>query len=421
MSSFYSTNNSKFKAYKAGRRKEEKYYDDQQDQIDEMLAEARGEVSMISRYSQLAKNVINQFGQDIQVDKPAGSKPVATDFLSELIKTGRLSEVFDKIKKMNLESLSPEAQNIVKDIKNPAIRASIVSDFNSQLSNLMAKRATPDETINRAETTLAENQALRKAGMNPGIAEMVAERARQMAEKRDITAFENIRSVAQKKKGSALHAELTQTLARREREQREREGMQGEDIDAIERIKKLVIDTTAKGNEPALKEVFKTLEEEEKSSSPKPPSPKPPASPTGSIFSDALTVLSEDDINSIIESGNIETNNAIINDIKSLNNKLGQNNKYKFTMSDLNMLQKIAPKLANDTGKKKADAVLRLISTQVSTSYGKTKLSDEQLLEKLNAKQDKSFYDALDKNLRLEATNTKPKLNPRVAAFTPSN
>lgn len=391
MSSFYSTNNSKFKTYKAGRRKEEKYYDEQQDQLDEMLAEARGEVSMFSRYSQLAKNVINQFGQDIQVDRPAGTKPVATDYLSELIKTGRLSEVFDKIKKMNLETLSPEAQNIVKDIKNPSIRASIVSDFNSQLSNLIAKRATPTETVNRAEITVLENQALRKGAMKPGLAEMVAERARQMADKRDVSAFDNIRSIAQKTKDSALKAELTETLNRK----RDEEGMKGEDIDAIERIKKLVIDTAAKGNSPALEEVIEKLEETRSR----------PSSPAGSIFSDATTILSEDDLDSILSSGGIETNNNIKNDIKTLNTRLGQNDKHVFTMSELKRLQKIAPKLANDDGKKKSDAVLRLISTQVSTTYGNTKLSDEQLLEKLNAKQNASFYDALDKNLRLEATD----------------
>lgn len=136
--SFYSSNNKKFKAYATSRRKEEEYYDDQQDQLDEMLAEKRGEVAMVDRYARLAKQVVNSFGQQVlQPSKQLAQSgtPAATDYLRDLIKTGSLSQWFDKIKNMDTKGLSKAAKIIVKDIKDPNTRSQIVQSFNDTLSS----------------------------------------------------------------------------------------------------------------------------------------------------------------------------------------------------------------------------------------------------------------------------------------------
>jgi hypothetical protein len=188
---FYSTNNAKFSAYKMSRRKEQEYYEDQQDELDEKLAEERGDIVMASRYAKLAKSVINAFGDQVQQKAP-GTTAKATDYLGELITTGRLSQAFDAIKKMGLEGLSPAAQEIVKDIQNPITRKAITSDFNSNLERIAIENATPEQRAVIGSTAKAEADALRKAAKNPGLAEAVAARARKLAETRDITAYENL-------------------------------------------------------------------------------------------------------------------------------------------------------------------------------------------------------------------------------------
>lgn len=208
---FYSTNNAKFRVYNTTRRLEQKYNDEQQDGLDELLAEQRGEVDMATRYARVAKSVINAVGDQIQQPKVPGTAPKATDYLNELIQTGRLSEAFDKIKKMNLEGLSTAAQDIVKNIQNPQIRKSIVSDFNNKVEQIMIKNATPEQKADLIQKGFAEADTLRKISKNPGLAEMAAARARQLAETRDVAALDMLR--ANRPKNDALLQEVLKTRA----------------------------------------------------------------------------------------------------------------------------------------------------------------------------------------------------------------
>ena len=92
----------------------------------------------------MAKRVVNKFGEDIQ--KPSlqmqttGKPYTATDYLREAIGAGKLSQIFDLIKKMNTSGLSKKEKSIVSDIKNKERRKYLTEIFNDRITPILEKK-----------------------------------------------------------------------------------------------------------------------------------------------------------------------------------------------------------------------------------------------------------------------------------------
>jgi hypothetical protein len=253
----YKSNNYRFKAYKSSRREEEKNAEDQQDGLDEILAEQRGEMDTSLKFARMAKRVINSFGEQVTEYSDKPSK--ATDFLGELINSGRLTNWFDQLKKADLKGLSPEAQDIVKDIKDPKTRKELTSAFNNQLGDLLAKRTKQEGVVERGKLIdqAQVSEFTQGKRIAPNIAQMAAEKATEYQKKRNLEAFDAIGSQAAPRKNPLLD-ELKTKIASR-----------GESAPASlanspkykdkQAIKDLFIDTVGKGNAAAVEELVKKV------------------------------------------------------------------------------------------------------------------------------------------------------------------
>lgn len=129
--------------YIAQRRGEEKNARDQQDKIDNYLAEQAGEDETASRYARMAKSVLNSFASQVvadgeRVNQQSAAPQSVTEYLGSIIQGGNLSQWFDSLQGIDTSRLSKKAKMILKDIKNPAIRKQMTEAFNDDLDRIFS-------------------------------------------------------------------------------------------------------------------------------------------------------------------------------------------------------------------------------------------------------------------------------------------
>lgn len=149
MNTFYSSNDRKMQVNAKSRMLEKKYADNQQDGIDEMLAIKRGELETVNRYGKLAKGVLNSFVDQIQtpsVKLSTTGVKATTDIIGNVIKSGQLSALFEKLKAMPIpKNVSKTARLIYNDIKNPELSKLISESLNEQLLEITNKQISDIE------------------------------------------------------------------------------------------------------------------------------------------------------------------------------------------------------------------------------------------------------------------------------------
>ena len=137
----YKSNQERLRSYVSERRGEEANADEHQSRLYEKIAEDLGQEVQATALAKMAKRVVNKFGEDIQ--KPSlqmlttGKPYTATDYLREAIGQGKLSQVFDLIKKMDTKGLSKKEKIIVSDIKNKEKRKYITDMFNERITPIL--------------------------------------------------------------------------------------------------------------------------------------------------------------------------------------------------------------------------------------------------------------------------------------------
>lgn len=140
----YKSNQARLKSYVSERRIEEANADEHQDRLYEQIAADLGQEVQATALAKMAKRVVNKFGEDIQ--KPSlqmqttGKPHTATDYLRQAIGEGKLSQIFDKIKKMDTTGLSKKEKIIVSDIKNKERRKYITDIFNERITPILEKK-----------------------------------------------------------------------------------------------------------------------------------------------------------------------------------------------------------------------------------------------------------------------------------------
>jgi hypothetical protein len=140
----YKSNQARLKSYVSERRIEEANAEEHQDRLYEQIAADLGQEVQATALAKMAKRVVNKFGEDIQ--KPSlqmqttGKPHTATDYLRQAIGEGKLSQIFDKIKKMDTTGLSKKEKIIVSDIKNKERRKYITDIFNERITPILEKK-----------------------------------------------------------------------------------------------------------------------------------------------------------------------------------------------------------------------------------------------------------------------------------------
>lgn len=132
MSLFYDCNECKEKEYVKENVIRASNQLEQQAIVDQQIAESLGLDVQASALSKLAKRVINSIGSellptDIKVVESA-KKKLPTDYLLQAITTGKLSQLFDRIKAVPKSKLSKKAQVIQDDLKNNQILKDVLNE-----------------------------------------------------------------------------------------------------------------------------------------------------------------------------------------------------------------------------------------------------------------------------------------------------
>lgn len=146
MSLFYDCNECKEKEYVKENGIRALNESKQQDIVDMQIAEALGLDVQASNLSRLAKRVINSIGSDllptnIKVVETAKQK-VPVDYLLQAITTGKLTELFDKIKAIPVQKLSKKARVIQDDVKNNKDMKEVL---NEGIANIINSQDIPEE------------------------------------------------------------------------------------------------------------------------------------------------------------------------------------------------------------------------------------------------------------------------------------
>ena len=105
---------------------------EQQAIVDQQIAESLGLDVQASNLSKLAKRVINSIGSellpnDIKVVESAKQK-LSTDYLLQAITTGKLSQLFDRIKTVDPKKLSKKAKLIQSDLKSDQMLKDVLNE-----------------------------------------------------------------------------------------------------------------------------------------------------------------------------------------------------------------------------------------------------------------------------------------------------
>jgi len=140
------------KTYVSDRRIEEANADEQQERLYDQIAAELGQEVQATALSKMAKRVVNKFSEEIQkpsLQMQTTGKPFsATDYLREAIGGGKLSQVFDMIKRMDTTGLSKKEKIIVSDIKSKERRKMITEVFNERITPILEGKVEVGKTMN---------------------------------------------------------------------------------------------------------------------------------------------------------------------------------------------------------------------------------------------------------------------------------
>lgn len=169
----YSCEGQRQKKYLALRAQEDVNAHRQQEVLDGLIAEELGLDVSADRITNLAKRVINKVGEEVlKPELTQGNVQVkATDRILNAIKTGRLSELFDKLKDIPKSKLTKREQLVVKDLKtnnggikdiiNEEIHAIINSGMSDALERTKAiKKVISDNLFGEGEAAEKELEVL---------------------------------------------------------------------------------------------------------------------------------------------------------------------------------------------------------------------------------------------------------------------
>lgn len=146
MSLFYDCNECKEKEYVKENRLRAVNQSKQQEIVDMQIAESLGLDVQASNLSRLAKRVINSLGSnllptDIKVVETAKQK-VPIDYLLQAITTGKLTELFERIKAIPTQKLSKKARVVQDDIKNNEDMKEVL---NEGIAGIVSSNDIPEE------------------------------------------------------------------------------------------------------------------------------------------------------------------------------------------------------------------------------------------------------------------------------------
>ncbi len=156
MSLFYDCNECKEKEYVKENVIRAANQLEQQSIVDQQIAESLGLDVQASTLSRLAKRVINSIGSDllptdINIVETAKQK-LPTDYLLQAITTGKLSQLFDRIKTVDPKKLSKKAKLIQSDLKSDQMVKDVL---NEEIANIL-----DDITITPEEKPVAIKKAI---------------------------------------------------------------------------------------------------------------------------------------------------------------------------------------------------------------------------------------------------------------------
>lgn len=155
MSLFYDCNECKEKEYVKENVIRASNQLEQQAIVDQQIAESLGIDVQASALSKLAKRVINSIGSElkpsIKVVETAKQK-LPTDYLLQAITTGKLSQLFDRIKTVDPKKLSKKAKLIQSDLKSDQMVKDVL---NEEIAKIL-----DDITITPEEKPVAIKKAI---------------------------------------------------------------------------------------------------------------------------------------------------------------------------------------------------------------------------------------------------------------------
>ena len=133
------------KKYLKLRKEEEINQINQQEVLDELIAEEKGLDISAEKLSNLAKRVVNKIGEEVlqpEINKSGVVTPKPTDRILEAIRSGKLSELFEKIKGIPASKLTKKQKIIQKDLKD---NTELKQVLNEEMTKIIAKNIPEEE------------------------------------------------------------------------------------------------------------------------------------------------------------------------------------------------------------------------------------------------------------------------------------
>lgn len=145
------------KKYLKLRKEEEINQINQQEVLDELIAEEKGLDISAEKLSNLAKRVVNKIGQEVfqpEINKAGVVTPKPTDRILEAIRSGKLSELFERIKSIPTTKLTKKQKIIQKDLKDNTVLKQII---NEEIAQILEKNITEEEKVFEIKRSINEN------------------------------------------------------------------------------------------------------------------------------------------------------------------------------------------------------------------------------------------------------------------------
>jgi hypothetical protein len=146
VSLFYDCNECKEKLYVKENRLRESNQSSQQQIVDQQIDAELGLETTATNLGRLAKRVINSLGSELI---PADRKVVETaqqktpiDYLKQVIASGKLTELFDRIKAIPPKKLTPKARIVQSDLKS---NKEVKDTLNEDIANIVGKNISAEE------------------------------------------------------------------------------------------------------------------------------------------------------------------------------------------------------------------------------------------------------------------------------------
>ena len=133
------------KKYLKLRKEEEINQINQQEVLDELIAEEKGLDISAEKLSNLAKRVVNKIGEEVlqpEINKSGVVTPKPTDRILEAIRSGKLSELFERIKGIPASKLTKKQKIIQKDLKDNTMVKEIL---NEEIAKILDKNIPEEE------------------------------------------------------------------------------------------------------------------------------------------------------------------------------------------------------------------------------------------------------------------------------------